>query len=384
DGSGWRAFRYKPFLGTFWPTNGSADDVMIRLPDAFRQAADGAPSRAIYQINLAILEAAIAGDPAAGDELRWPTEALDETAAGVDLDGDGALTRGAVTLAGLPVSYVGGAAGWPVRRGVYPEGAEFLHSVRYLDPDAPSLIAPRMKELRYAKKVKELDRWAMIQAYERERDEKDEGRLPVYTGSPLVGLRNAFGWQLQGFIEDEAGRLRLQTHEEHLFCMGCHSTIGVTVDQTFAFARKLPGARGWAYQDLAGVPDVPQLGHARPEALVYFTRAGAGDEFRSNDELLARFFPNGQLDEREVLRAAPGGDLDLRYLVTPSRARALALNRAAMVRARHQDYIHGRDPVLAPARNVHQVIENGSTGLAEQGRTYLDGRLRLDWRGVEL
>ena len=28
-----------------------------------------------------------------------------------------------------------GAAGRPVRRGVYPEGTEFLHSVRYLDPD---------------------------------------------------------------------------------------------------------------------------------------------------------------------------------------------------------------------------------------------------------
>ena len=24
DGSGWRALRYKPFVGTFWPTNGSA------------------------------------------------------------------------------------------------------------------------------------------------------------------------------------------------------------------------------------------------------------------------------------------------------------------------------------------------------------------------
>ena len=30
DGSDWRAFRYKPFPGTFWPTNGSTDDVLIR------------------------------------------------------------------------------------------------------------------------------------------------------------------------------------------------------------------------------------------------------------------------------------------------------------------------------------------------------------------
>src|SRR3546814_2792844 len=36
DGSGWRAFRYKPFPGTFWPTNGASDDVLIRLPAIFR------------------------------------------------------------------------------------------------------------------------------------------------------------------------------------------------------------------------------------------------------------------------------------------------------------------------------------------------------------
>ena len=47
DGSGWRAVRYKPFLGTFWPTNGSTDDVYIRLPDAFRKDASGRPSREV-------------------------------------------------------------------------------------------------------------------------------------------------------------------------------------------------------------------------------------------------------------------------------------------------------------------------------------------------
>src|SRR5262249_4904892 len=29
--TGWRAFAYAPFLGTFFPTNGSMDDVLIRL-----------------------------------------------------------------------------------------------------------------------------------------------------------------------------------------------------------------------------------------------------------------------------------------------------------------------------------------------------------------
>ncbi len=36
DGSGWVAFNYKPFPSTFWPTNGSTGDVMIRLPMDFQ------------------------------------------------------------------------------------------------------------------------------------------------------------------------------------------------------------------------------------------------------------------------------------------------------------------------------------------------------------
>ncbi len=39
--TGWRAFAYYPFLGTFWPTNGSTDDVLIRLSDSFRKKAGG-------------------------------------------------------------------------------------------------------------------------------------------------------------------------------------------------------------------------------------------------------------------------------------------------------------------------------------------------------
>ncbi len=380
DGSDWRAFRYKPFLGTFWPTNGSTDDVMIRLPPRFRQSAQGEPSRAAYQINLAILEAAIASDPKIpAEELTWPTEPLDERAAGRDLNGDGAITTGVTALVGLPSHYVGGAGERRVRRGVYPEETEFLHSVRYIDPDAPGMIAARMKELRYSKKVKELELWAIQTGYRREVEEKEEGSLPTYAGSPFVGLRNEFGWQLQGFIEDARGRLRLQSKEEHMFCMGCHSTISVTVDQTFAFARKVPGAPGWAYQDIAGIPDVPQLGHSEPETLTYFRRVGGGDEFRANAEVLARFFPGGELDEAEVRRAAPGGDKDLRHLVAPSTERALLLNKAAMVRARLQGYARGRDAVIAPLANVHAAIEEESTGLKEAGKVYLDGRLRLDW-----
>jgi hypothetical protein len=236
-----------------------------------------------------------------------------------------------------------------------------------------------MKEVRYARKVQWLDDWALLRAYEKELLDKEEGKLPTFKGSPLVGLRNDFGWQLQGYIEDAQGRLRLQTEEEHRFCMGCHSAIGVTVDQTFAFARKVPGADGWRHQDLRGIRDVPQVGHADPETLTYFRRGTGGDEFRANEEILRRFFPSGTLDDSPVRRAAVGGDQDLTFLIAPSRQRALQLNKAYMALVREQGFAYGRDTLLVPPANVHGAIENGSTDLAASGRVYFDGQLWLDW-----
>ena len=58
--TGWVAFAYMPFLGTFWPTNGSTDDVLIRLPKAFRtNTKDGEFNATIYKVNLAIVESLI-------------------------------------------------------------------------------------------------------------------------------------------------------------------------------------------------------------------------------------------------------------------------------------------------------------------------------------
>ena len=52
DGSatGWRAFAYYPLPGAFMPTNGSFDDVLMRLPEAFRKDAQGAPSQLVYTL----------------------------------------------------------------------------------------------------------------------------------------------------------------------------------------------------------------------------------------------------------------------------------------------------------------------------------------------
>ena len=195
----------------------------------------------------------------------------------------------------------------------------------------------------------------------------------------MGGVNNDFGWRLTGFIEDEHGRLRLQTEEEHRFCMGCHSTIGVTVDQTFAFARKVPGQ--WRYQSIVGMPDVPSHGADKPEYFTYFERVRGGDEFRGNTEFLDRFFPGGTMRADEMLRAAPGGDRDIRHLILPSRERALRLIKAYMTLVFEQRFDRGRDTVLAPA-NVHERIKNGDTELAGAGKVFRDGQLWLDWSGA--
>ena len=380
DGSDWRAFRYKPFPGTFWPTNGSADDVLIRLPARFRTDATGHPSRAVYKANLAILEAAMAVPDTVPDaRLSRRIEPIDEAAAGIDLDGDGRIGGSVSRIRGLPTHYAGAASAETVLRYDYPQGTEFLHTVRYVDPDAPELMSARFKEVRYAIKRFQLNEQTRQWRYDEEAQERDIGGLPHYSGTSYSGQTNAFGWRLQGYIEDAAGRLRLQSREEQIYCMGCHTGIGVTVDQTFSLPRKVPGAAGWGPQSLAGIQDVPQAGSKEPEILRYLRRVGGGDEFRANAEMLERYFPGGRLDTARVRRAAPGGKGDIRDLITPSRNRALQLDKAYMLIVREQSFVHGRDALLAPAANVHAQLDNNDTALKASGRTYRDGRLWLDW-----
>lgn len=379
DGSGWRAFRYKPFPGVFWPTNGATDDVLIRLPAIYRQDAQGRDSRAIAQLNLAILEAALTvADTVPDARLARRIEPVSEVLAGLDLDGDGKLAT-ATRIAGLPKTYAGAASGEPVNRWRYPQGTEFIHGVRYVDPDAPGLLSTRLKELRYSRKQLAPDRSGLIAAYRADNEEKLAGRVPVFKGSAEAGLMNSFGWVYQGWIEDAQGALRPQTLEETYACMGCHGGLGITVDSSFSFPRKVPAAAGWAYQSIAGIADVPMAGHRDGEVLTWFRRTQGGDEFRNNRELLARFFPKGRLDEAALRRAAPGGDRDLLWLLAPSRERALTLDKAYLALVRRQGFAAGRDVVLTPPHNVHREIRNGDTALRARGRVYSDGRLWLDW-----
>ncbi len=104
DGSGWRALRYKPFPGPFWPTNGSTDDVFIRLPVAFRQDEAGRISLPVYRLNLAVTEAAIAVPPDR-QPFERRVEPVDEKIAGVDLDGDGRISSAVTAIRRLPALY---------------------------------------------------------------------------------------------------------------------------------------------------------------------------------------------------------------------------------------------------------------------------------------
>lgn len=368
DGSFWVAFNYKPLPSTFWPTNGSTDDVIIRLPEAFRKSscASSQDSRDAYIVNLALVEITIQGL----DEVTIP--AIDETVVCSDVNGDGVMTDN-VTLVKKRTNYVGDASDILLAHMLYPEGTEFIHSVRYvgIDQNGEITIPKRMKELRYMVKTHLRSEAYLRSAYGNESQEKMDGLLPKYNYS-VTGTPNEFGWDVLGFIEDEQGRLRAQSREESLFCMGCHTTIGSTIDQTFAFPRKVTGADGWGYINLKGMEDVPSVSRGEPEVLDYFKVVGGGDEFRQNEEIIEKWFnEDGSVNEEAVRNA------DVYELITPSVERALALNKAYLTIVRDQDFYHGREANLAPAVNVyHEVDENSPVLPGEKTQAY---DIRLQW-----
>jgi hypothetical protein len=363
--TGWRAFAYYPFPGTFFPTNGSADDVFVRLDPVLRQDAAGAYDARIYAINLAIVEALVTRADVAIDPV-------DEAPLGVDLDLDGHVgtaKRVAFDSAndgrgGTRMKYVGRARDLlehgqlPIAVGLFPVHTEFFHTVRYLDvgPDGAVTMAARMKEVRYAKKARwmsyeQLKRQAVIEtgitASANDRTHKVEWFNEV-------GIPNEVGWYFQAFIEARDGSLRPQSMEESAFCQGCHGGVGATVDSTFVFARKLGAAapaRGWFHwtqHGLAGLAE-PRRRDGQYEYTLYLQQAGAGDELRSNDEVTARFF-----DEHGALRRAEVDSLhaDIARLLLPTQARALDLDRAYRAVVLDQSFDHGRDAVLARSPNI--------------------------------
>ncbi|BFM18995.1 hypothetical protein [Gilvimarinus japonicus] len=367
DGSRWVAFNYKPVPSTFWPTNGSTDDVMIRLPDAFSEI-DGQYSRDLYFANLSLLEMAIV------DKSSLPSIALDEAASGIDFNGDGQLDSD-VTSVNRTTRYFGDAKKFPVTHMLYPQGTEFLHTVRYvgIKEDGSITNARRMKEVRYMRKDTFMPKERLTNSYYREAKEKHFGNLPAVVNHDDRGMSNGMGWLLWGFIENADGEMRKQNDQEQFFCMGCHKTIGTTIDQTFAFARKKPGAIGWGYIDLKSLTDAPNIGETQGEYLTYLERVGGGDEFRQNAEMLERWFDSKGMVKREKVAAQE----TLYDLITPSPERALDLNKAYYRIVQEQSFLFGRDAVLTPADNVYQTIDTAIEPLDSEHRYSWD--IRLDW-----
>lgn len=369
DGSWWVAFKYKPLPSTFWPTQGSTDDVMIRLPPEFYRTAAGVNSREVYKANLAILEANIKGYATIG------SLPIDEAVVGVDLDGDGQL--GVVNqVSANRTHYVGAANAVELIPYVYPLGTEFLHTVRYVGVGADDSIhnARRMKEVRYMKRRIQSRHFQLEHYYEEENLEKEQGSLPSYKNFGHDGLSTNFGWNITGFIENRDGRLRWNTFEENVFCMGCHSTIGSTIDKTISFPRKVDGAQGWGYINLRGLRDAPNVGETLGEAATYFSRVGGGTEFRSNPELESRFYhPDGRVNT-----VALASTRDFYDVSAPTRERALALNKAYKVIVEDQDFIFGRDATAAPPQRVLTAVDEETSPTLPPERQF-DWNILLDW-----
>ena len=387
--TGWRAFGYYPFLGTFWPTNGSTDDVLIRLPQEFMQNEDKRFDLDVYKLNLSIVESLI-------KKKTIVIDPIDEGKYGVDLNQNGALDEateivfnwekptynpGTGKITGFSMSYVGRAKellvsnDYLIAPGLYPKHTEFLHSVRYIDSDENGTnikMAPRMKELRYAKKRSWITYAELSNATLSEIKDKNAfpDRLRTIIGNTESGLSNNLGWIYQGFIEDAKGELRPQNYEETQYCIGCHSGIGAIADSTFVFQRKFDhGAfqNGWYHwgQDAKGLKDIkePKRTDLRDEYSLYLEVNRAGDEFRANQEVIERFFDeNGTLKEDAIAVLKN----DISYLLVPSVKRAVQLNKAYKIIVEEQSYIYGRDAHVAPATNVHkELLIDQTTGIED-------------------
>ena len=371
DGSHWVAFNYKPLPSTFWPTNGSTDDVMIRLAELYRTNKKGEYSLDIYRANLAIVEANLKGLQSIG------SLPVDERLIDKDLNLDNKLS--VVEQINVVDSYVGAAEEYFISPYLYPEHTEFLHTVRYLGiaEDGEIGVSTRMKEVRYMRKWKAYVKEVYAREYEMEGFEKEAGNLPGYAYIGDHGLDNGNGWAIQGFIEAKDGSLRVSTHEENFFCMGCHNSVGSTIDKTFSFARKVDGAEGWGYINLKGMPDAPNKGETKGEILTYLERVGGGGEFRSNQEMFARWFlGNGEVNVEKIQKAE-----DVYTLITPSVERALELNKAYRVIVDDQDFIFGRDATVTPPHNVYDKIDN-STSPTLPEKYFYPWDIRLDWQAV--
>uniref|UniRef100_UPI0030F3EC95 hypothetical protein n=1 Tax=Paraglaciecola sp. TaxID=1920173 RepID=UPI0030F3EC95 len=375
--SGWRSYAYYPLPGSFMPTNGATDDVSIRLAEPFRKNRQGQYDQQIYALNFAIVEALIR-------EQDITIAATDETKLGVDLDKDGQLGIATqITYDWAPLkqrfmSYVGQAAD-ELKNGklhlaakLFPEGTEFVHSVRYLDIDSNKQVnmAARMKELRYAIKRSWINYYGLEVIVADEIKERHDfpARTKNLRGSAEEGLQVPQGWVYQGFIEDKQGELRPQTYEEHASCTGCHSGSGMLMDTNISFYRKLPtssfqqGWYHWQQKSMHGIPEPKRASDGEYEYSYYLLNNPTGDEFRANTEVKQRFFDEHGKPKADMFKKLHE---DISVLMLPSTERAIALNKAYKVLVEEQSFIQGKAPLLSPLDDVmfKDILIGQETGI---------------------
>jgi hypothetical protein len=365
--SGWRAFAFAPLPGAFFPTNGgSAGDVLIRLPIAYQQNEKGELDLDIYSMNLAILRSLI-------QRIDVPIKEVDEHVVGVDLNRNGTLDKATKIVfvwnprKHIALQFVGKAKnlrnvdGLAARPGLFPQGTEFLHSVRYLDVQNDTVVmAARFKELRYAKKVRMLNYSDLENQARQEKKEADDfpDRLEQFYPNSGQGIATGKGWVLQALIEDQHGKLRAQTNEELRYCVGCHRGIGKTTDGIFSFAR-MPlawqfqeGFFHWSQHGLTHLPE-PRLTNGGYEYSEYLERS-KGSDYHDNPEIIDKFWDK---QGKKIDTAFQELHSNIGLLLLPSRIRALELNRAAMILAQEQSYPMGREATLFPPPNALQVTQ---------------------------
>ncbi len=361
--TGWRSFAYTPFPGGFWPTNGSFGDAQIRLPRDFQLNRIRNPDREAYAINLAIVEALIT-------RANVEIPETNELQYGVDLDQDGKLGQASLVVYRWPpqsdrkMSYVGAARTHelPLAAGFFPVGTEFLHSLRYLDPQGDGQVraAARMKELRYSRKTA-WQTYAQVGANAlREEHERTHSPAKQKTilGNTEAGLSNGEGWIYQGFIEDRGGALRPQSFEETASCIGCHGGIGASTDSTFSFPRKLSssalqhGYYSTAEHGFDRVPE-PKRADGRYEYSLYLEESRTGDDFGTNPEISARFFDAaGDLKPTSIKEL----HTNIALLLLPSESRAKQLNGLYRALVETQTFTRGREPLSSTSALVHATL----------------------------
>ena len=160
-------------------------------------------------------------------------------------------------------------------------------------------------KLCYMKKHMFRSRERLASAYYAEAKDKHFEKLPQTRYLGEKGIDNGFGWTINGFIENEQGELRAQHDQELAFCNGCHKTVGSTFDQTFSFARKVPGQAGWGYINLKEIEDVPNINEEKGEFLF-----GRGERRHGGDLASKNSFHNRHDGARVGCRSALGPSLE--------------------------------------------------------------------------